>query len=348
MTNTGPLDKIERDNWNAEANRRTKRWLIWTLLLLVVAYFLPLRPAVLLALFYARLADPDLKLENLPFAFPLPLLFRPPRQNTVYATSVVLKDESSGDTRARLHILDNGDPVLSLYNEAGDEEAVFTPGSDIHKNKTSEQLESETNNLERRFAALESSHRYLGETTVREVQSRIEQLERERERESEERNEKISSRSFELLDEEGKTRARLQISSDSQPYLAFYDGNGLSRASLSLNEGGYPVLQLTNLDWNRISSIGEDGSNRGRIRLGFDDDGYPELLMHDAEVGGLDPALVLAVRKAEWVGVGEVGVGDTRYRSKTAFLACDAWLGGKHEGKLFGARAVEPVTAESA
>ncbi len=133
MRTTGPIDKAERDDWNADANRRVKRWLIWTLLLLLVAYFIPLRWAVLLALFYARLADPELSLGHLPFAFPLPFLFRPPKRNTIYATSVVLKDESSGDTRARLHILENGDPALSLYGEKGDETVVFTSETRIRE-----------------------------------------------------------------------------------------------------------------------------------------------------------------------------------------------------------------------
>ena len=130
MPSTDAIDKTERDNWNVDASRRVRRWLIWTLVLLLVAYFIPLRWAVLLALFYARLADPDLNLGDLPFAFPLSFLFRPPRRNTVYATSVVLKDESSGNTRARLHMLENGEPALSLYGESGEETAVFATKSE--------------------------------------------------------------------------------------------------------------------------------------------------------------------------------------------------------------------------
>jgi hypothetical protein len=348
MSNTAPIDKNERDHWLTVSKRNIRRWLIWTATLLITAYFLPLRWAVLLALFYARLADPEFATHfgNLPFVDPIRHFyftrFLLQQDTTLYATSMVLRDKISGDTRARLHTLDNGEPALSLYSENGDETAVFTTRPEIHEVQKLEEMGDERRTLEGRPAGVETE---MGET-LRELQFRIKELERERERESDERNEKISSHSFELLDKEGRKRAELEA--DDQPRLSLYDEKGVRRASLSLNEGGYPVLQLTNLDWNRISSIGEDGSSRGRIRIGFDDDGHPELLMHDAEVGGLDPALVLAVRKAEWVGVGEVGVGDTRYRSKTAFLACDAWLGGKHEGKFFGARVVEPVTAESA
>ncbi len=153
MRDTTSFDKTERDNWNAEANRHIKHWLIWTLLLAVVAYFLPLRWAVLLALFYARLADPvDLNLGNLlgdmPFAFPLSYLVRLPKRKTIYATSVAIKDESSGGTRARLHILENGDPALSLYSEKGDETAVFTSGSEIHEVEAFEAVD--TSEAERR------------------------------------------------------------------------------------------------------------------------------------------------------------------------------------------------------
>jgi hypothetical protein len=178
MRSTGPVDKIERDNWNADANRRAKHWLIWTLLLLVVAYFLPLRWAAILALFYARLADPDLNLRDLPFAFPLPFLFRPPRRNAIYATSVVLKDEASGNTRARLHVLDDGQPALSLYGESGEETFTFTSRSDTHKVETVGQLENETRSLERRLASLETSHRELKEINenFHELRSRLERL----------------------------------------------------------------------------------------------------------------------------------------------------------------------------
>jgi hypothetical protein len=344
MRSTSPADKVERDNWNAEANRRAKHWLIWTLLLLVVAYFLPLRWAVLFALFYARIADPDLKLADLPFAFPVPYLFRPPRRNTIFATSVVLKDESSGDTRARLHTLDNGEPALSLYGNSGEETFAFTSRSETSKadtvGKLIGRLENETSGLERRLVSLEACPRQLEEIkeNLHELQSRLEQLTDA----SGERNEKVSSHSFELLDDEGKARARLQISSEDQPHLAFYDGNGLSRASLSLMENGYPQLFLTNLYESSLSPS-EGGSNRGRIVLGFDDEGYPQLLMYDdPQASGFDPALNLAVQRAEWVGQGE-----TRYQSKTASLLCDVSLGGKQEMKFFGARVVEPAPGES-
>jgi hypothetical protein len=170
VRDTASIDKTERNDWNAEANRRTKRWLISTLLLLVLAYFLPLRFAVLLALFFARLADPDLKLENLPFAFPLPLLFRPPRRNTIYATSVVLKDESSGDTRARLHILENGEPALCLYGGSGEETAVFTPKSEPYGARAedeSQQIQETLLHIESRIEALED----LNESAIDEVEN---------------------------------------------------------------------------------------------------------------------------------------------------------------------------------
>jgi hypothetical protein len=126
MHNTAALDKAEADNWNADAKRRVKHWLLWTLLLLGVTYFLPLRWAVLLVLFYARLANRDLDSEGyLRFAYPLPL---PPRRKVIYGTSILLKEESSAGTRtrARLHMLD-GEPTLSLYSEDGSEIAVFSP-----------------------------------------------------------------------------------------------------------------------------------------------------------------------------------------------------------------------------
>jgi hypothetical protein len=334
MTNTGPLDKIESDKWNADAHRRARHWLIWTLLLLVVAYFLPLRWAVLLALFYARLADPDLKLGDLPFAIPVPFLFRARRRNTVYATSVVLKDESSGDTRARLHILDSGEAALSLYGKGGDETAVFTPKSGMLAVNESEELVNETNGLEGKLAKPQARDWELEEImeAVREVQSRVGKLESE----TGERSERASSRCFELEDEEGRVRARLGSSSEGQPRLVFYDRDGVSRASISLGGNSYPELFLTNLHEDFLSP-GSGGKTRGRVVLGFDDEGYPQLLMYDdpdPKIGGLDPSVSLKIWKAE--------------HSKGAGLSLRVF--GQHDEKFefFGARVVEPVSGEGA
>jgi len=349
VRNTDAIDKAERDDWNAEAIRRAKYWLMWTLLVLVIAYFLPLHWAVLFALFYARLADRDLDLlGELPLALPVPFFFRHLRRKTIYATSVVLKDKPSGNTRARLYTLDNGEPALSLYSESGAETAVFTPGSEMRRIQAFEESNSGTRTLEGRLAVVEAENRRLEEIneTLREVQSRIEELEREREGNM--RSEKVSSHCFELLDGNGRTRASLETSSHDQPRLAFYDGNGLAHAYISLGDNGYPELLLTNLH-ESSPSPSEGEKIRSRIVLGFDDEGYPQLLMYDdPEVAGYDPALSLLVNRAEWVGVGEVGVGETRYQSKTAGLLCDAWLGEKHALKSFCARAVEPASGETA
>jgi hypothetical protein len=331
MHNTGPIDGAERDKWNADANRRAKHWLIWTLLLLVVAYFLPLRWAVILALFYAGLADPDLNLRDLPFAFPLPFLFRPPRRNTIYATSVILKDESSGNTRGRFHILDNGEPALSLYSETGDEAAVFTPGSERSKGETVRQLENETRGLDQRVVGVETGYRELREISenVHELQSRVEQLAEADERESKERNQKISSHSFELLDEEGNARARLQTSSGGQPSLSLYDKAGECRAWFALNENDYPELFLTNL----LNGGPADGRNHGRIFLGFPDDGYPQLEMYDSDALDGDPAASLSVHKIE--GGREAG------------LFVQVWSDdGGHNAQYFGARVKNRISGD--
>jgi len=183
-----------------------------------------------------------------------------------------------------------------------------------------------------------------------EFQSRVKQWEREHERESDENNKKVSSRSFELLDEEGKTRARLDTSAgmypEHQPRLLFYDGNGVSRASLSLDYRGYPELYLTNLDENRSPYIGRGGKSTCRIHLGFDDEGYPQLEMYDNfENAAFEPAIKLGIQRAEWIG----GLGETTFQnqSKSAGLGCVAWLGGKEEFRFFGARAVSTVESES-
>jgi len=173
MRTTGPIDKTERDNWNADVNRRAKLWLIWTLLLLVVAYLVPLRWAVLLAVLYARVADPDLR-----FAFSRSVfLLRPEqRKKTIYTTSVVLKDESSGDTRARLHILENGEPPLSLYGASGEETAVFTTNAEDEPEDAKETLlkvQSRIDVLEENLKELEVLHGLSHDSRVREQSSPI-------------------------------------------------------------------------------------------------------------------------------------------------------------------------------
>jgi hypothetical protein len=144
---------------------------------------------------------------------------------------------------------------------------------------------------------------------------RAEQQEAERERDSDHTSDKVSSRCFELLDDEGKTRARLHCKSSfgsevSQPQLSLIDENGRMRGGLWLDDKGCPELHFTNLD-------NGDGC---RMHLGFDDEGYPQLLMYDKpKDGGYDPALRLAVSRAEWVG----GSGDEyQNESKNAGLAC--------------------------
>lgn len=100
MRSTYPIDKVEGNNRKADRNRHAKRWLIWTLLLLVLAYFIPLRWAVLLALFYARLADPALN------------LFRPARAETEIASE---GNESIGaEVGLRGRVEEMGDTVREL------------------------------------------------------------------------------------------------------------------------------------------------------------------------------------------------------------------------------------------
>ncbi|MGH9774033.1 MAG: hypothetical protein ACRD50_03690 [Candidatus Acidiferrales bacterium] len=157
--------------------------------------------------------------------------------------------------------------------------------------------------------------------TLREVQFRIKELERERERGSGGVDRKISAHSFELQDEKGRPRARLQTSSYGQPRLSFYDEAGECRAWFTLNENNYPELFLTNL----LSGGPANGRNYGRILLGFGDDGYPQLEMYDSDALDGDPAASLTVRKTE--GGREAG------------LFVQVWSDdGGHNAQYFGAR----------
>ncbi len=171
---------------------------------------------------------------------------------------------------------------------------------------------------------------------LHELQSRIGELEQQGNNDV--TSQKAVSHCFELLDETGRTRLRLEISPDGQPCLALLDGNGARRASLSLAGNGCAQLFLTNLH-ESFPPPSKGGNNRSQIFLGFDDKGCAQLQMHDdPEASGSDPALSLAIRRSEWTGTGE-----TKYHSKEASLMCDAWLGVRHDGKIFGARVVEPA-----
>jgi hypothetical protein len=154
------------------------------------------------------------------------------------------------------------------------------------KTETVRQLENKSRSMEQRLVSLETDHREINEN-LHELQSLSEQL-----------KEKISSHSFELLDDEGRKRA--QLVANDHPHLSFYDEKGVRRASLSLNEGGYPQLFLTNLH-ESFPSPSEGGNIRCRIALGFDDKGYPQLVMYDdpdPKVGSLDPSIRLKIWKA--------------------------------------------------
>jgi hypothetical protein len=206
------------------------------------------------------------------------------------------------------------------------------------KGETVGRLENKTRSLEQRLVSLETGSRELNEINenLHELQSRVEQLAETLEPDTDERKEKISSHSFELLDEEGRKRARLETSPDGQPRLALYDENGLSRASLSLTANGYPELFLTNL-YASFPRPSEGGSNRCRVVLGFDDEGYPQLVMYDdpdPKVGGLDPSVKLNIWKAE--------------HSKGASLSLHVY-GRKGDGwKGIDARVEEPTPDEDA
>jgi len=177
-----------------------------------------------------------------------------------------------------------------------------------------------------------------------EIRTRIDKLEEQREHESQERLEKISSRSFEILDDENRVRARVHLS-DGQPRLVFYDQKGVLRAALGLADNDHPELVFSNLH-ESFPSPREGGKYRCQINLGFDEDGYPQFQMYDdpdPSFGSVDPALTLAIHKAEWEGQE-----NARYQSKEAGLFVRAYGRGAEKVEFFGARVAEIISDQSA
>jgi len=183
---------------------------------------------------------------------------------------------------------------LNLYAASGCSACCPRVRKEKQVPKTGMTDSDERDHWANRFESLERELEEIKET-LHKVQSSIKELERERQRDGHEKNETLSSCSFELLDQEDRTRSRLEVSSEGQPGLSFYDEGGVCRASFALNERNYPELFLTNLTSKGLAA----GKNYGRVLLGFDDDGYPRLEMYDSDALDLEPAVSLTVHRTE-------------------------------------------------
>ncbi len=54
----------------------------------------------------------------------------------------------------------------------------------------------------------------------------------------------IKAENFELVDKQGRTRAKLTMGSDEEPVLLAYDKNGKPTAAYGLNAGGGPMQNM--------------------------------------------------------------------------------------------------------
>src|SRR5579872_400154 len=154
----------------------------------------------------------------------------------------------------------------------------------------------QTRKLSRRFTALrsqvdEGSYPKKINENIEKLRSQIEQLERE----NEGRNEKVSSRSFELLDGDNRTRARLETSEEGpclflydaadQVPVAFFGFSGEKYPSIGLFYSGRSTAygirnaQATNLA-QADANEGSLGITDSQITLSIDDARYPALSMY--------------------------------------------------------------------
>ncbi len=60
----------------------------------------------------------------------------------------------------------------------------------------------------------------------------------------------ITARQFELMDEQGNARARLNVSPQGMAQLAMYDQQGVERAALAVTREGTTLLQMSGDDGN--------------------------------------------------------------------------------------------------
>jgi len=100
----------------------------------------------------------------------------------------------------------------------------------------------------------------------------------------------VEARWFEVIDGDGKRRARLGVTEGGEPKLELHDGTGKTRVELGLTEEGMSGLRL------------RDRSGRRRVVLTLTEEGRPGLGLYDGRDGvrmalavmeGGDPRVVL-------------------------------------------------------
>ena len=143
----------------------------------------------------------------------------------------------------------------------------------------------------------------------------------------------VQAGGFEVVDDEGRVRARIGMSSDDSPFLSFHDAEGRVRARFGLSADGAAGLAIGDEDGKVRATLGlaADGSasmalgdKRGKIRakFGLAAEGAPTFGLAHKELklarGVPDPAEVQQCSDSKHVGYVDVKALSNRDVAKRA------------------------------